>query len=255
MQQSLSPYDRLDSYLEQLEAQEKSKRQRRLIGSIVLVIGLSVGGFFLYQSSQSSQQESIAEYTSLRRYAAEDLSPERVQALFVNDPTPIVIIHPVTGIDTISSMDDYYGFLNRLDLIDIESESFTSGEELEEPDDLKETISIPEFSVKVDGEKKVGEELTYVVENFDKDFELLLDFGNGITRKLRRAENTYTYPLPGHFDMHLKMVKGDSVKILQTIKYQIFPKEVAAGPQNPTGKLEESAGDQENPEETVITEG
>lgn len=227
---SLSPYDRLDNYLEKLEAQEKTKRQRLIaILGMVLIVALS-GGYLAYNSLFVSPEVVVEETIALRRYAAEELNPELVQKLFVSDPNSIVVIHPVTGVDTIHSMDDYYQFLNRLTILDMDTEgpsaqpaSVTQEEEVKEDEVTPEEK--PRFSVKVEGDKKVGERLVYTIENFDPAYELRLDFGNGIVRKPNGKTYTYQYPLPGHFDFHLKLMVDGEEEIIQTIKYQIFPKE------------------------------
>ncbi|MCI4669918.1 MAG: hypothetical protein MRZ79_17410 [Bacteroidia bacterium] len=232
MENSLSPYDRLDSYLEKLEAQEKVKRQRLFLILAIVFAVVASGGFFAYTSYFSEPEIAEENEIRLRRYAAEELNPELVQKLFVKDPNSIVVIHPVTGVDTIESMDDYYQFLNRLTMLEMDTEVEPASTELKEEVTLPEED--PEFLVKVEGEKKVGAKLIYTIENFDPSFELLLDFGNGIIRKPSSPRYTYKYPLPGHFDFHLKLVKDGEEEIIQTIKYQIFPKEEQQADQGAT---------------------
>jgi len=227
MDKPLSPYDRLDVYLARMEEEEKARKKRMMVLLSVIGILLLGGGFFTYRylyAQPASDEEMMAK---LRRYAAEELNPEKVQQLFVQNPEPLVLIHPVTGVDTVNSMDDYYQFLNRLDLLDMETdvEETEARANLEEEQVEEKENKLPEFKVDVEGEKRVGEGLSYNIENFDPEYELILDFGNGITKRPRSATYTYTYPLPGHFDFHLKIVKDGEEKILQTIKYQIFPKE------------------------------
>lgn len=241
---SLSPYDRLDNYLEKLEAQEKTRRQRLIaILSFSFLILLS-GGYFAYRSFFVSPEVVEENNIRLRRYAAEELNPEMVQKLFVSDPNSIVIIHPVTGVDTVHSMDDYYQFLNRLTILDMDTEQpaiqpASENEELSTEEDLPEEK--PEFQVSVEGEKRVGEQLVFTIKNYDPKFELLLDFGNGIVRKPSGERYVYKYPLPGHFDFHLKLVKEGEEEILQTIKYQIFPKDdVQAGASKGVTRMRET---------------
>ncbi|MEO1416023.1 MAG: hypothetical protein AAFW00_12110 [Bacteroidota bacterium] len=235
-----SRYDRLDSYLAQMEAYEKAKRVRRWLGVVlVLVLGVAAGIYFY-----SDDTPAPINTKPLRRFAANSLTPERVNQLFVDSPSPLVLIHPVLGTDTITSVLDYYEFLNRLDLMSIDyvAEDDTSPQtvidadsEMKPEEEVQSTSTIPDFQVVLKGEKRVGKSLAYTIENYDPTFQLVLDFGNGIKRKVRRETTEYVYPLPGHFDMHLVLERGDSTKILHTLKYQIFPKENVAGSETISG--------------------
>ncbi|MEL6133236.1 MAG: hypothetical protein AAFR59_07720 [Bacteroidota bacterium] len=231
-----SRYERLDNYLAQMEAYEKAKKVRRWLGIVlVLTLGIAAGIYYF-----SDDTPAPINTKPLRRFAANSLTPERVNQLFVDSPSPLVLIHPVLGTDTITSVLDYYEFLNRLDLMSIdyveEGEDIQTAEIIPQAEEVStqtepasaDTDIVPEFQVVLKGEKRVGKALAYTIENYDPAYELTLDFGNGIKRKVRRETTEYVYPLPGHFDMHLMLSQGDSTQILHTLKYQIFPKENVA---------------------------
>ncbi|MEO0898231.1 MAG: hypothetical protein AAFY71_17600 [Bacteroidota bacterium] len=241
MQDSSNPYDRLDGYLERLEAKERKRRRTYLILVSCMITAVASTGLWFYLTYLSEPMDVNNEQITLRRFATKDLNPEKIQHIFAVDPNPLILIDPITGIDTIFSVDEYYQFLIRQEQItSIEGAPSTDNDPLitettnttvteEVISENPATEALPEFKVNVEGEKMVGKALTYSIENYSPDFPLILDFGNGITRKVRKAVNTYTYPLPGHFDMHLKMIKdgADDDEILQTIKYQIHPREEA----------------------------
>ncbi|MEL6629325.1 MAG: hypothetical protein AAFQ83_05645 [Bacteroidota bacterium] len=251
-----SRYDRLDSYLAQMEAYEKAKRVRRWLGVVlVLVLGVAAGIYFY-----SDDTPAPINTKPLRRFAANSLTPERVNQLFVDSPSPLVLIHPVLGTDTITSVLDYYEFLNRLDLMSIDyvAEEDVSVQPVVEADPAAESESeeealsasvLPDFQVVLKGEKRVGKSLAYTIENYDPTFQLVLDFGNGIKRKVRRETTEYVYPLPGHFDMHLVLERGDSTEILHTLKYQIFPKEKVAGSETTNGPSTTAIVSEQTPSE------
>lgn len=215
MENSLTRYERLDMYLDQLETLQRRRRQKQWFAVSLLVIILSgtSAAFFFFPKPVAQQ---VATFTpEFRRFLSDSLSPERVQNLFVEEGSPIVVLTstPINSVDTVASLDEYYQYLNEINLLKVE-----------EPDPV-DPAYLPTFVVEVEGEKIVNQPLTYIIDGFDPSYDLILDFGNGIERTAKSATMTYTYPLPGHFDMHLVLNTADTTMIMQTIKYQILPQE------------------------------
>lgn len=232
MEQSLTRYERLDMYLDQLASLERSRRQKQwFLSAIIALTFIGISSTFFITPRPVAQQ--LTTFTpELRRFLADSLNPEKVQHLFVEEASALVILHadPLLGIDTVASLDEYYQLLNEITL-----------SQVDQPEPV-DPAYLPTFALQIEGEKMVNQPLTYTIEGFDPSYELILDFGNGIERTAKNATTTYAYPLPGHFDMHLVLNTPDTTMIIQTLKYQILPndKPVAQNGRDGEGSVAQS---------------
>lgn len=190
MKTDKAPIEQLDAYLERLERRERARRRKKLL-SIGLILACLGAGFIAFQ--KSSQDD---ETTSGQIVAQTDEQLRQASAIPVSNQGLIV-------------------------KVDSSELSVKAAEETKEDNLLSR---LPVMTVKYEGERKVGEELVYTIENFHPGYQLSLDFGNGIRRKAQK-ENRYTYPLSGYFDMRLLLIDGDSIRVLHTLNYQILPAE------------------------------
>lgn len=85
-----------------------------------------------------------------------------------------------------------------------------------------QTEKLPLLTVGMTGEKRVGQDLIFEIDNFREDLELTLDFGNGIRRKAKRI-NRYIYPLAGNFELKLIARQAGRERNMHSLKYQILP--------------------------------
>lgn len=185
MKSQNEPMQNLDAYLESLEKKEKAdKRKKLLMGGMILAI-LGVG-FVVFQRNVLQSEDPPKVYTQHEEV--------HVPAMTVSDPNKTMGTEEETNSDF----------------------------EFEMVEEEDKSLLLPVMTVKIKGDKKVGQELVYSIENHDSNYSLSLDFGNGIRRKARKT-NRYTYPLPGYFDMRLLLQEGDSFRVLHTLNYQILP--------------------------------
>ncbi|GAB4424323.1 MAG: hypothetical protein OHK0039_41420 [Bacteroidia bacterium] len=199
MDQGVNPYEKLDSYVRDVETKERQRRTRTLV-FLAGLLALSAAGLIYMRQ----RPEPPARPVVLARYSWDSLDVAKVSQILA-DSQPFIAYHPVIGWDTVHTLDEF---------IDLEGL-------------LAETLAppapqpVPTFTVSVEGESIVGEELIYAIEPYDSSYIFVLDFGNGILRDNAGPVETYRYPLPGHFDMHLMLVTDDSAQIVQTLKYEI----------------------------------
>jgi hypothetical protein len=208
MKRSNNPVEKISEQVARLEARERMNRRRRwlLVGFSICLLAL--GGASMVRPAQRHPKPR-------RLVAADTLTTQRVAFLFQESRAPLVVYHRHLQDDTVQ--------INNLYEYQLYSEDIAARTTPQPP----EPMAMPSFSVSVRGDRKVGEWLTYEVAPFDTAHRLILDFGNGITRPVRQAKTTYRYPLPGHFDMHLRLVEGDSTIVLQTLQYEILAAEPA----------------------------
>ncbi|MEM7368065.1 MAG: TonB family protein [Bacteroidota bacterium] len=188
MKSKNEPMENLDAYLETLEKKERADKRKKLLmgGMILAFLGI---GFVVFQRTI--------------------LQPEEVNPPYAHQEEISVPAVPVSD-------------LNEESESALAASSEFDFEMVEEEDDLPALL--PVMTVKIQGTKKVGQELIYTIDNHNSDHQLSLDFGNGIRRKARKT-NRYTYPLPGYFDMRLLIQDADTFRVLHTLNYQILPAE------------------------------
>lgn len=211
MKRSNNPVEKISEQVARLEARERTNRRRRWLLVGFSICFLALGGASMVRPAQRHPKPR-------RLVAADTLTTRRVAFLFQESRAPLVVYHRQLQDDTVQ--------INNLYEYQLYSEDLAARVKPQIP----EPEVMPGFSVSVKGDRKVGKWLTYEVTPFDTSYQLILDFGNGITRPVRQAETTYRYPLPGHFDMHLRLVEGDSTIILQTLQYEVMPAESADVP-------------------------
>lgn len=211
MEQANSSQNKFEEYLEKIEAREKSRRRRTNLKWFLLVAFMGTG-FVLYQQSEVKKQ-------NLRRFAIEDLDPDIVNDLFTSESDPIIVYHPEVGYDTVGNINDYYQVLNVIDLIEMGRKAYMVIEQDEPDTTLQE--SLEPFIIDVAGERKVGNRLVFTVENYDPQLSYELDFGNGVVKPIK-DRTTYSYPLPGHFDLTLKAVDDNGNSSTYVKKYEII---------------------------------
>ena len=198
-----NPYDRLDAYLQELEAHERRRRRNRwwAVALGTILFGL-VGGLGYLGVTQAQRPTPKVD---LRRFALDTLPPAMAVKVFSENPAPLVVYHPEIGWDTLDSLAAYHALRNRL---------------MPPPPDTTPAPR-PQFAITVEGDFVVNEPLHYVISPFDPGYTFVLDFGNGVERIASSAEIDYRYPLPGHFEMHLLLQQGDSLEVLHTLMYEI----------------------------------
>ena len=190
MRTTKGPIEQLDTYLERLERRERAQRRKKLL-SVGLILACMGAGFIAFRQTNETPQNSA------------------LQSISVQDEIAV----PAVAITELAREEQTSGNPESVDPLQNTAQAPTSEAHLSR---------LPAMTIVLDGTKKVGEEIVYTIENFNPAYQLSLDFGNGIRRKARQI-NTYTYPLPGYFDMSLLLHVGDSVRILHTLNYRILP--------------------------------
>ncbi|MEZ4827713.1 MAG: PKD domain-containing protein [Bacteroidia bacterium] len=212
MEQSNTPNNQFESYLEKIEAREKARSRKSKLKWFLLLAFMGTG-FVIYQ------QSTVEKGTTLKRFSISDLDPEIVNNLFAQGNEPIIVYHPEIGNDTVTSINDYYQVLNVIDLIEMGRKAYTDLEK--KSTDSLQAGSLPVFIVDVAGERQVKKKLTFTIENYDPELEYEIDFGNGVNRPIK-DRTVYSYPLPGHFDLTLKAASKDGRISTYIKKYEIF---------------------------------
>ncbi|WNJ16892.1 hypothetical protein [Pontibacter sp. G13] len=209
------PLDHIDSYLEKLEAQEKKSRRNRFLLLTTLAVA-ALGGAGMY-TTQGWKKIAFPEPPKpIQVMHFDSVQPDYVPQMLAGDPRGFVVTHELVEMpDTIKTQQAFFDFQNKIDMVKISMEEFAEAQ----------SDTIPAFKVKVSGKKQVRSTLTYTIENYQPEFDLTLDFGNGVIRKPSGESYSYRYPKPGHFDMHLILNHGDSTEIIETLKYEIKAKQ------------------------------
>ncbi|MEM6800993.1 MAG: hypothetical protein AAF696_06285 [Bacteroidota bacterium] len=222
MGQNNHAQDKVEEYLRQLEAREKANRRKRIF---YLLPPLILGGILAYGYFFPSKPLSEPRKKLLEVYQASDLSSGKVREIFEVDNSEIVIEHPLFGTDTIHSAAEYEEMVKFTR--QAEEDKFAVNSSIEDADSIrvaaKGTLEI--YTVDVAGERIVGSPLTFTVENYNPEVTYILDFGNGISRKVEER-STYIYPLKGHFVMQLFASKSGKGASVYTKKYEIKGEEI-----------------------------
>ncbi|MEZ4827716.1 MAG: TonB family protein [Bacteroidia bacterium] len=193
---------KIDDYLLRIQAHEKAERRKKSLYALILFAAVGIG-FTVYKT--------IGSQNHLRTYSLEDLSYEKVQALFTEDAAPIIVSHPDIGSDTVQSTEEYIAVLNLLDLIEQNrSLALNVADTVATEETAEESAqnSLSPYMVDVDGERKQGRSLTFTIENFDPNVSYMLDLGNGYRRKVSKSVS-YTYDQPGNYRIQLYSTKGE----------------------------------------------
>ena len=199
---------RIDDYLQRIEAREKAERRKKIftVFMILAVVGI---GFTVYTSMRSSDE--------LRRFDVTELDYPKVQQLFSEDQAEILVSHAF-GTDTVQSADDYISLMDLVDQVKVEQaamqqedgfivedeaeEDDTSSEEEDAKPSPRRKNTLQQFVVDIAGERKVGKELIFTIEDYNPNVSYTLDFGNGYRRKVKKVSK-YIYSRPGRFRMRL----------------------------------------------------
>ena len=213
-------FDPFDEYLAQIQ-QRETTRQRRIISLGVLLTGLFAVGLVFYFWPNLLKREA-----NLRAYQFEELSHERVRRLIVREKTGFLVSHSTLGWDTIRTAKDYEQMVELVGLIeqarkpepDVATVSW-----VEDSIITTESASLKQFVLDVEGERRVGEELLFTIENYDSDVRYTLDFGNGVKRKIKRRTR-YTFPLSGDFQVQLIASSKEQGSSIYTKSFHILPK-------------------------------
>jgi TonB family protein len=247
--------NKFDQYLQEIHTRERVKRRRRLV-KVSLILAVLVVGFILVQ--QYTQQ---AEDEAWRTFTHADLTEEKVNTLFLEDTTGIVVSHHLLGWDTIRSIDDYKRFEELVDLIEITEEEILDpdfvdnessarfvSEELEETSSKEEghiqytnDAKLKPYKLDINGGKVIGEKLDFAIINYDPSVKYTLDLGNGITKRMYRTES-YAYPTKGSYTLRLIAQSKDRGSSIYSQKIYI---------QNP---VSQQIASREKPGDILITE-
>ena len=232
--------NRLDDYLARIEALEKAKRRRRYLLILIAVACLG-GGFQMYRSIQNPE--------SLRSFQLTDLTADQVQQIFEEDASPIGVSHPELGYDTIHSVAEYHNLSQQLQMLQrIRYETVQEQEEFPLQEEAPEN-PLGTFVMDIAGDRKVGKELTFTIEDYDSEVAYMVDFGNGFKRRIRRAYR-YAYPKPGRFMVRLIASLGENNSLYSkeirissdpksTQEPQVLAQNSADAPQEPSPSAKE----------------
>ena len=198
---------RIDDYLQRIEAREKAARRKKIF-TVFMILAVMGIGFTVYTSMRSTDE--------LRKFDVSELNYQKVQQLFTEDNAEILVSHAF-GTDTVQSPDDYISLMDLVDQVKVEQAAMQredgfimdENETETEEDNTEEAAPEPrrkntlqQFMVDIAGERKVGKELVFTIEDYNPSVSYTLDFGNGYRRKVKKVSK-YIYSRPGSFRMRL----------------------------------------------------
>ncbi len=197
----------LSSYIREVESKERARRRNIVIAfSVLLLLGAVGSASFLFKSGTGS----------LRTVAYEDLNIDKVSALFESDNTELIVEYrnqPLTP-DTIRSIDEYLAMLvsSERSAMNFEQISrFEPQESLAEdsvaaipPSQGTGTPVAPmqPYSFAIEGDRKVGKEILFAIQDYNTAISYTLDFGNGVRKQVGKFTR-YNYPHAGNFLINL----------------------------------------------------
>lgn len=208
--------NKIDDYLHRIEAREKASRRRNILIGVAILALLGGGGI---------GYKFLKPPTQLPVYALEMLDHEMVEQLFEEHSSPIVVIAPNIGTDTLMTVEEYDEIVDLVAFIDSNKEqsayNAVSEGEFETPEAPVEDVqSLEKFIVDVAGNREVGETLTFTIENFRTDHRYILDFGNGVRRRVGRTTQ-YAYTAPGQFRLILRASNSEGASSVYSKRYKI----------------------------------
>ena len=211
--------NKVEVYLEKLEAKERKQRIKRIFMMLPLVLITGIMALWAIKPQAPSPGPELESVVMTRTYHADELTPNKVNDIFEVDNAEFVIDHPLLGLDTIRSPREYN------QLIKLVSQAEKDRKDI---DNLRVSDSIriaaegtlDVFAVEVVGNRVVDNTLIFSIANFDPEVKYMLDFGNGIRRSVDR-KTTYAYPLPGNFVMQLYASSPQKGASVYTKKYEI----------------------------------
>ncbi|MEO0898232.1 MAG: energy transducer TonB [Bacteroidota bacterium] len=217
--------DKIDQYLQQINDREKVNRRKRMV-KIVAILAFLATGLVLFQLYVQPPQEN-----NWRTFTHDELNKDLVNQMLQEEPSGIVIAHHLLGWDTIKTVEDYNHFTELVDLIEITEDEVSApqtdtntdfllvddNENTEKQDNgqLKttENATLEPFRLNITGVKKVGENISFSIVNYDPTVKYRIDFGNGVIRPIQKS-TSYKYPLRGTVMVRLiasSRTKGSSV--------------------------------------------
>ncbi|MDX1907886.1 MAG: TonB family protein [Bacteroidia bacterium] len=201
MQDVNATTDKFDAYLERIEARERQQKRRQLFIGIGL-LSVGVAGFAMFRM--------LSGPATLRTYALASLDRSRVESLFQENPAGIVVSHPDIGNDTIFSVEDYASLVSLVEYL--EQPAFLTNEttdtdsltvtEVSAGGDSAATVVDPGYFLDISNERVAGQEISFIVGNYNPGSTYLVDFGNGYRRTIRDRA-AYTYPQAGRYTVRL----------------------------------------------------
>lgn len=208
-------YDKFDDYLHRIQARERSQRWRRL-SLAVLLLGLIIVGSLVVMRTGYFEDQLV-----LQSFQFDELDAEEVNTLFTEDPRPILVQTDI-GWDTVTSLEEF----NQLsELVALLRQGQGDEWELDEWEgdslQMSTAATISQFVVDVEGDRSANQNLVFSVENYDPEVKYVLDFGNGVRRRLNGQKTRYAYPLPGRFTMQLVASHPSKGSSVYTKKYEI----------------------------------
>lgn len=215
----LTSRTKLDDYLSRIEAHEKAERRKKGLYLLAFLGVLGVGFTLFY---------SVDLRPDLRSFAIADLDYEQVETLFSENNAPIIVSHPDIGNDTVKSVEDYINVLNLLDLIErnrsLAVAMYEDEENSEETEEESNQNKLSPYMVDIEGERSVGTELKFSIENYDSEVTYLLDFGNGYRRRVGNSYR-YKYNSAGRYRIQLLATRNEEESSVYTKRITITAKE------------------------------
>jgi len=231
--------NKFDEYLDQIRNREKVSNRRRIM-KIGLILAILVTGLILFQ--QYTQNPAQARWHAV---AYDELNQEKLSELLADHRKGIVVTHHLLGEDTIRGLADYHRFRDLVDLIEITEEDVDKKEEpkeketeeyefasLSQPEEsaklepgrlqMTEDATLKPFAIRINGATYARENIKFTVVNYDPSVRYMIDFGNGVTRRIRRS-TIYAYPLKGVHLIRLIASSKDKGSSVYTKKLTILP--------------------------------
>ncbi|GAB4424319.1 MAG: hypothetical protein OHK0039_41410 [Bacteroidia bacterium] len=182
------------------------RRRRRLAIGIVAACLLGIGVIAIQRVDLRRAPQRW------QQYAFDDLSFSKVQEIFRNDSAGFLVSIPDLGWDTVRSVAEYQRIAELVALVrQIQPDSMSFDRAVYYTEDIVSTTpeaSLGTYAIDVEGERRAGRELVFSIENFDPSVRYMIDFGNGVHRRVSH-QTRYTYPLPGNFILKLIATSTD----------------------------------------------
>jgi TonB family protein len=204
MGDSTTQSNRVTSYIREIEIKERRRRRNVFISIGVLFLVSGVGLMSYY--TRSSEKLT-------RKMAFDELSVEKVTALFTADNTELIVEYPNQPLspDTIRSIEDYVTMLvaNERSAFKFEqvSQFGTQDEFLPVPSDEatkdgREVAPMNPYGFAIEGDRVIGKELLFAIQGYDESVSYTLDLGNGVKKQVGKFTR-YSYPRTGNFLINL----------------------------------------------------
>ena len=237
--------NKLDDYLNRIEAHEKAERKKKSV-YLLLLVGLLAVGFTVFKFVDFGP--------SLRTFAVNDLDQDKIQTLFSEDESAIVVTHPDIGTDTIRSLDDYVDILNLLDLIEQNRNiALSVSDDESDVESEEDQNKLSPYMVDIAGDRRAGQSLVFNIENYDPSETYMLDYGNGYRRRVNE-QSTYTYRYQGRFRIQLLATDGENGSSVYTKRIEIASAPSTSQIAESTPKKEEKKEEKKVAENNEMTD-